>query len=301
MKLKEIIKNPYRPFSFLAMKGLFNWMDDATYLKLMFRAQFGCNLDLTRPRRFNEKLQWLKLYDRKPEYVQMVDKYESKKYFAEVLGSEYIIPNIGVWDSFDEIDFGYLPEKFVLKTTHDSGGVVICKDKSSFSIENARSVLEKSLKTNYFNRGREWPYKFVKPRILAEVFLDVKDPKGLVEYKVFCFNGEPKLILLCKGTAHGLGRTNDFLDIDFNHIPVRATYPNTRERIEKPQQLDEILDVARKLSVGITQLRVDTYVADGKVYIGEATFFHDSGWCHLEPQEWDYTFGEMICLPERED
>ena len=273
-------------------------LGDKSYLKCSYRAKFGKKLDLKNPKTYNEKLQWLKLYDRRPEYTRMVDKYESKEYVAEKIGEEYIIPTIRVWNNFDEIDFDTLPDQFVLKSTHDSGGVVVCTDKSRFNVEEARRKLTKALKTNYYLHGREWPYKDVKPRIIAEEYLSALGDAGLVEYKLFCFNGEVKIVLVCKGAAHSNGRTNDFMDRDLNRIPVKSLNPISQPDPERPEELEKLIEIAEKLSEGIPQLRVDTYIVDGKIYVGEMTFFHNSGMCKFEPEEWDYKFGEWIKLPD---
>lgn len=222
-------------FGYLSALGFYNKMPDKQYLEKMWKIQMGYELNLENPQTFNEKLQWLKLYDQNPEYIAMVDKYEVKKYVTEKIGEKYIIPTLGVWEHFDDIKFNELPDQFVLKCTHDSGGLVIVKDKSILNIKAAKKKIEKSLKKNYYLNGREWPYKNVKPRIIAEKYItDVISEKNLknheadqnksnndfIEYKMFCFNGEPRLFMVCKGQAHGQGRTNDFYDLDFNHIPV---------------------------------------------------------------------------------
>lgn len=297
--LKFLLSSDYR-FRFFAFKGSYNHWDDKKYLKRLFKANMGSELDLNNPKTFNEKLQWLKLYDRKSIYTAMVDKYEAKNYIGGIIGEEHIIPTIGVWDKFEDIDFDKLPDQFVLKTTHDSGGVVICKDKNTLDVNAASKKLKKSLKRNYFMNGREWPYKDVKPRIIAEEYLSALEEEGLVEYKIFCFNGEAKIVLVCKGEAHGAGRTNDFMDRDFNRIPVKSLNPISSPDPVRPEQLDKIIDIAEKLSSGIPQLRVDTYIANGKIYVGELTFFHNGGMCKFEPEEWDYTFGSWIKLPVEE-
>lgn len=271
---------------------------DAFYLKLKYKKELKIPLNLMRPETFNEKLQWLKLYDRKPEYTTMVDKYAVKKYVADIIGEEYIIPTLGVWNQFDDIDFDKLPNQFVLKCTHDSGGLIICKDKSKIDMRVAKIKLESSLKRNYYWAGREWPYKNVKPRIIAEEYLSMFEVGDeLIEYKFFCFNGEPRLVLICKGNPHGSGRTNDFYDMNFKHLPVEVTYPNAKERCIKPKEFNEMQDIARKLSSGIPHLRVDLYVANGKIYFGETTFFHDAGFCKFNPPEWDKYLGDMLDLP----
>ena len=272
-------------------------MSDEKYLKMLFKDAMGYPLDLENPKTFSEKLQWLKLYDRKPVYTQMVDKYEAKKYVADMIGEEYIIPTLGVWDSFDDIDFDSLPDRFVLKCTHDSGGLVICRDKSKLDKEHARKKIERCLKRNYYWSSREWPYKNVKPRIIAEQFLE--DMDELVEYKMFCFGGEVKMVLVCKGEAHGAGRTNDYCDVNLQRFPFTSLNPNSKGELPIPKELPQLIDVAQKLSSGIAQLRVDTYLADGKIYFGELTFFHNSGMAKFDPPEWDKTFGDWIELPEK--
>lgn len=298
---KKCFWNPYKIFESLAMRGFFKNMNDKEYLSWLYRARMGRFPDLNHPKSFNEKLQWLKLNDRKPEYTEMVDKYLAKKYVEKRIGEKYIIPTLGVWDKFDQIEFEKLPDQFVLKTTHDSGGVVICKDKANFDKAAAKRKLEKSLKRNYYWAEREWPYKNVKPRIIAENYLSFLNGSDLVEYKVFCFNGKPALFLICKGEGHTDERTNDFYDLEFNHIPVTVTCPNAKEKCQKPDEYEELLELSRKLAKNTYQLRVDLYVINHKIYFGELTFFHDSGCCKFNPPEWDKRFGDMLKLPIEEE
>lgn len=298
---KKCFWNPYKIFESLAMRGFFKNMNDKEYLSWLYRARMGRFPDLNHPKSFNEKLQWLKLNDRKPEYTEIVDKYLAKKYVEKRIGEKYIIPTLGVWDEFDQIEFEKLPDQFVLKTTHDSGGVVICKDKANFDKVAAKRKLEKSLKRNYYWAEREWPYKNVKPRIIAENYLSFLNGSDLVEYKVFCFNGKPALFLICKGEGHTDERTNDFYDLEFNHIPVTVTCPNAKEKCQKPDEYEELLELSRKLAKNTYQLRVDLYVINHKIYFGELTFFHDSGCCKFNPPEWDKRFGDMLKLPIEEE
>ena len=277
---------------------LFDKMDDERYLKIAYWCNTGKKLNLTNPKTYNEKVQWLKLYNRKNIFTTMVDKSTAKDYVSNIVGDECIIPTIGVWDSFDEIDFEKLPDKFVLKCTHDSGGLVICKDKANFDKEAARKKINKCLKVNYFYYSREWPYKNVKPRIIAEEYLDALDSE-LVEYKMFCFDGEVKMVLVCKGSAHGGGRTNDYCDTELNRLPFTCYYPNSKGNLEKPKELPELIKFAEVLSKDIPLLRVDTYLVNGKIYFGELTFFHNSGYYPIEPDEWDGKIGEWIKLPEK--
>lgn len=300
MNVIGYLKNPAKIFFILKKCGMLEHLPDKAYLKLMFKAHMGTRLDLDNPKTFNEKLQWLKLYDRKPEYTKMVDKYEAKEYVKEKLGgdsSKYIIPTLGVWEQFDDIDFSELPEQFVLKTTHDSGTVIICKNKSEFDIDSAKKQIEKSLSNNFYTYGREWPYKNVHPRIIAEKYMELSSPQ-CAEYKLFCYNGKVNWVMVCLGTAHSNDtRTNDGFDREFNHLPVKFIAPNAKFKIEKPKEWDLLIEFAERLAVGITQIRVDTYLIDGNIYFGELTFYHDSGLCPISPVEWDLKLGEGLELP----
>ncbi|EPC05289.1 hypothetical protein HMPREF0994_06957 [Lachnospiraceae bacterium 3_1_57FAA_CT1] len=279
-----------------------NYLDclsDKMYLKLVFRAKMGMRLNLQNPQTFNEKLQWLKLHDRKPEYTSMVDKYEAKKYVAERIGEEYIIPTLGVWDNFEEIDFDSLPNQFVLKTTHDSGGVVICRDKISFDKKKAREKLEKSLKRNYYMQGREWPYKDVKPRIIAEQYMVDESGYELKDYKLFCFDGFAKAMFIASDRYKAGEETKfDFFDMDFKHLPFTNGHPNAEHEIKRPESFEKMKELAGKLSEGIPQVRVDFYDINGQIYFGELTLSHWGGMVPFKPEEWDYKFGEWIKLPD---
>ena len=280
-------------------------VENEKYIRRMFKNAMGYELDLENPETFNEKLQWLKLYDHNPEYVTMVDKYLSKAYVAERIGDEYVVPLYGVWDSFDDIDFDSLPEAFVLKTTHDCGGVVVCKDKSSFDKENAKKFLEKHLKREYFYHCREWAYKHVKPRIIAEKFMkDSKDQteEGLTDYKFFCFDGEPKAMFIATDRAKENVETKfDFFDMEFNHLPFTNGHPNADRKISKPENFELMIELSKKLSQGIPHVRVDFYESEGKIYFGELTLFHWGGFVPFDPPEWDKTFGDWLSLPQKEN
>lgn len=277
-------------------------ISDEKYLKLRFKDRMGYKLNLKNPKTFSEKLQWLKLYDRKPEYTRMVDKYEAKKYVAERIGEGYIIPTLGVWDSFDEIDFDALPDQFVLKCTHDSGGLVICRDKSKLDIETARAKIERSLKRNYYWHGREWPYKDVKPRILAEQYMEDSVTRELRDYKFFCFNGEMKAMFIASERYNETTETRfDFFDRQFCHLPFTNGHPNAEVLPAKPEKFEEMCVLAEKLAGDIPLLRVDFYDVDGKIYFGELTFSHWSGMMPFEPKQWDERFGDWIKLPQKEN
>ncbi len=260
----------------------------------------GKKLDLKDPKTFNEKLQWLKLYDRNPEYTKMVDKYEVKKYVADIIGEEYIIPTLGVWDKFEDIDFAALPDQFVLKCTHDSGGLVICRDKSKLDIEEAKKKITSSLKTNYYYQGREWQYKRVKPCIIAEKYMVDESGYELKDYKFFAFDGKSRAMFIASDrNTPGEETKFDFYDMDFNLLPFTNGHPNSGKSIQKPETFDKMRELSEKLSKGIPQLRVDFYDVNGHIYFGELTFYHWGGMMPFDPEEWDHKFGEWIKLPEK--
>ncbi|MBO5868922.1 MAG: glycosyl transferase [Oscillospiraceae bacterium] len=305
MILKNYLKNPikYSVLS-LANHGLLDWMADELYLKLLFRAKMDKKLDLKDPKTFNEKLQWLKLHDRKPEYTRMVDKYEAKQYVAERIGEEYIIPTLGVWDSFDEIDFDSLPDQFVLKCTHDSGGLVICRDKSKLDKAAARKKIERSLKTNYYLSGREWPYKNVKPRIIAEVYMeDENEAQGLTDYKFFCFNGEPRIIYVSQGLEDHSTASISFYDLDGKEMPFhRSDFSPIQGKMTLPANFAEMTSTAQVLAqqVDCPFLRVDLYSVKGQMFFSEITFSPCSGMLPFTSVEWEEKLGEWIKLPKSE-
>jgi len=275
-------------------RGYFTWLPDKQLLHLMYLTRMGKRLNLKNPRTFNEKLQWLNLHNRKPEYTRMVDKYEAKKYVAEKIGEEYIIPTLGVWERFDDIDFDSLPDQFVLKCTHDSGGLVIVKNKSKLDRDAARNVIERCLKKQYYLQNREWPYKNVKPRIIAEKYMVDAISAELRDYKFFAFNGSVELMFIA--TDRGTDTRFDFYDSEFQHLSIVNGYPNASKEIGKPANFEKMKLLAGQLSVGIPHLRVDFYEVNGKVYFGELTFFHWSGMVPFEPESWDLKLGELIDL-----
>ena len=297
--LKYYLQDIRRIYAFFASRGLLNWMSDEAFLKIAFRMRMGKRLDLKSPQAFNEKMQWLKLYDRKPEYTRMVDKFEAKGYVVERIGEEYIIPTLGVWDKFEDIDFDALPDQFVLKCTHNSGGLVICRDKGNLDWEATQKQINKSLKKNYFYAGsREWPYKNVKPRIIAEKYIEDHQKKGrnLDVYKIFCFGGKPMIIQAIQNDKTK-EETIDYYDVDWNRLDLRQNYPNSTTLLDKPSQLQRMLEIAGSLSQGHSFLRVDLYEVDGKIWFSELTFYSDSGMAKFEPSEWDERLGEWIELP----
>jgi len=269
---------------------------DSLYLRMLYFLRTGHRLHLKRPKTFNEKLQWLKLYDRKPIYTKMVDKYEAKNYVAKIIGEEYIIPTYGVWDKAEDIDWNTLPEQFVLKVTHDSGGICICRDKSKFDRYHAIEKLNRALQRSYFMYNREWPYRDVPRRIIAEKYLG----ENLQDYRVYCFNGEPKLIYSYTNVSEEDGSKPepsycDIFDTEWNPMPFRQNSP-PRGRIEKPEHFDEMLDIARKISKDIPHLRVDFYECS-KLLVGELTFYAGSGMSIFRPDKWDEILGSWMILP----
>lgn len=270
---------------------------DPLYVRLAYFRRMKKFPNLKNPKTFNEKLQWLKLYNRNPEHTRIVDKYEAKQYIAERIGEEYIIPTLGVWNNFDEIDFDSLPEQFVLKCTHDSGGLVICRDKSELDLAAARKKIEASLKTNYYWHSREWPYKNVIPRILAEQYMIDESGTQLKDYKIFCFNGQPYCIQVDfdRFTEH----KKNLYTLDWELLEFSFNYPAHPEvEIAKPPVLDKMLELARVLSAGEPYVRVDFYCIDGKPYVGEITFFPASGYGKFVPEKYDTILGEKIQLPK---
>lgn len=287
------------------MEGTFIYrlLPDKVALDFLFYNRFGRKINWKNPKTFCEKLQWLKMYNRNPLYTKLVDKYEVKKWVAEKIGSQFIIPTYGVWDSFDEIDFSALPDQFVLKTTHGGGstGVVICCDKKSFNYQDAKIKITKSLRCNTYVIGREWPYKNVKRRIIAERYIQEKTG-GLVDYKVMCFNGEPKLIQVHLGRFTNQ-HTQDFYDIEWKKTNItQGGYSGFSDVIlNKPACFDEMIRLSKQLSVGIPHVRVDWYIVDGSLYFGELTFFDSSGFEMFDSNNDEELLGSWIHLPIDEE
>lgn len=298
-RIKRIITNPGIVFLGLGGRGFFNWLPDEQYLKIAYRLNIGKKLNLEHPTGYNEKLQWMKLHDRRTEYITMVDKYAVKEYVGNIIGEEYIIPSLGVWDSFDEINFDTLPSSFVLKCTHDSGGLVICKDKSEFDVEKAKQRIESSLRRSWFWQGREWPYKEVRPRIIAEEYMEDSITHDLRDYKFFAFDGDVKaLFIATERQTEGEDTKFDFFDADYNHLDIIHGHQNAKVIPPKPLNFDIMKLLASKLSEGYPQLRVDFYEVNGKVYFGELTLFHHGGLVPFQPDKWDDIFGEWVKLPD---
>ena len=294
-KILKYIKNPSNLIIHFAAKNIIK-CSDKKYLELKYKSILGKKLDLKNPKTFNEKLQWLKLYDRKDIYTTMVDKFAVKEYVSNIIGKEYIIPTLATYKNFDDIDFDSLPKQFVLKCTHDSGGIVIVDDKEKLNMKSAKEKITKSLNRNFYYHGREWPYKNVKPQILVEKFMKDEHSNELIDYKVMCFNGVPQMIFTCTDRyTDGLKVT--FFDLDWNKLPFERHYPSSKKNIAKPQNLDLMLDLSKKLSADIPFVRLDWYETNGKLYFGEYTFYPGDGYEEFTPEKWDYELGKLLELP----
>lgn len=280
---------------FKSVKYALRWMPDIAYIQLYYFASFRKFCNLKNPVTYNEKLNWLKLHDHNPIYTKLVDKYEVKEYVAKLIGEKYIIPTLGVWEEFDEIDFDKLPNQFVLKCTHDSAGLVIVKDKNNLDINYARRVLQKALSQNFYYIGREWPYKNVKPRIIAEKYMEDEDGE-LKDYKFFCFNGEPKIMFLLKDRS--IDTRLNFYDLEFNKLPFARGYPNFSDVLKKPKGWESMIKLSQILSTNFPHVRVDFYNINGDIYFGELTFYPGSGFERFKPQKWDKIVGDWLKLPK---
>ncbi len=287
MSRKEIFKK---------IKYSLRFLPDRTYIQLYYFIRFRHLCNFRSPKLYNEKQNWLKLYNRKPEYVYMVDKIEAKSYVAGVIGQEHIIPLYGVWEHFDDIDFETLPDQFVLKCSHDSKSTLIVKNKSKFKKAQAKRTIETALKYNFFYFCREWPYKRVKPRILVEAYMEDHIDGELRDYRFFCFNGEPKVMKITSNLDNKKINV-DYYDMDFKHLNF-SPKGNASKPPRKPTTFNQMVEFSKLLSKDIPSLRVDFYEVDGRFYFGELTFFNNGGFRSFTPREWDRIFGNWLELPE---
>lgn len=296
MHIINILRNPEKMILWLGLKTAL--VPDGLYLRCAYRDALGKELNLHHPQTFNEKLQWLKLHDRNPLYPTMVDKYAAKEYISRLVGSEYLIPTLAVWDRAEDIAFDRLPEQFVLKATHDSGGVFICRDKEKLDQEKARQALSQRLQTDYYLPGREWPYKKVKPRVIAEPYLEDESGNQLKDYKVLNFGGTPRIIQLDfnRFTEH----RKKLYSPDWQELPFEFNFPTDHTHFfPRPERLEDMLTLARKLSEGFPFLRTDFYIVGGKIYVGELTLYPASGFGKFDPESWDGILGGWIPLPQK--
>lgn len=299
-----MLKSDRSTFMAAIIQNFFGWLPDKTYLQLLYRFKMGHRLDLNHPKTFTEKIQWLKLYNRRPEYTLMVDKYAVKKYVADIIGEKYIIPTLGVWNKPEDIDWDALPNEFVLKTTHGggSGGVVICKDKKTFDRNKAILTLRDSMDSDIYRSLREWPYKDVKRRVFAEKYMVPKDMINnpiydLSDYKFFCFNGEPKYCQVIRN-RHSK-ESIDFYDMNWRHqefVGLNPIASNGINPVPRPLLLDEMICICHKLSENMKFVRIDMYVIDNRIYFGEITFYPASGIGLFNPDKWNTELGNLINL-----
>ena len=301
IKTFKSVKRPV--WRWIAKQSFFKYVPDKTAVKILYANVFNEKLNLKNPKTYNEKLNWMKLYDRNPLYATLVDKAEVKKYVAEIIGEEYIIPTFGVYDTWDKIDFASLPNEFVIKCTHGSGDVVICKDKSNFDFESAKAKITKSLKKNYYKVCREWAYKNVKPRIIIEKYVDEIGSKSLKDFKFYTFNGKCELLLLVsdRGVVNSCVKM-DFFDINLNWLPIKKSHINfyNDKKFARPLNYEKMIEIAEKLSKNFVHLRVDLYNANGKIYFGELTFYPAGGMDPFEPKIWDEKIGDLLILPKKQ-
>lgn len=300
-RLISLLKDPSFIWRYFSRKGCLKWLNDETYIKHIYKIKFKKKLNLNNPVTFNEKLQWLKLNDRSFLYTIMVDKIKVKDYVSSFIGEDYIIPTLGVWRDAREIDFDNLPSKFVLKCNHDSSSIVFCRDKANFNKKKAIKKLNKFLKANGYNYGREWPYKNVEKRIFAEPLLEDNDfkDKSLNVYKFLCFSGKPIIIQTIQNDKTP-EEVIDYFDDDWNLLNLRQNFPNSQKPLTRPKTLDKMLDISSKLSKGFPFLRVDLYEVNGKIYFSEFTFYSDDGMNKFVPEDWDFKLGELIDIEESE-
>jgi len=296
--IKLLFSNPREFVIALNQLGIYNWIPDPVFLKLIYRLHFGKNLNLENPTTFNEKLQWLKLYDRNPIYTNYADKYLVREFVKNTIGEKYLVPLIAVYDSADEINWNALPNKFIVKCNHASGRNIICMNKDNFDIIDARKKLAKWIGHNFFWHGREWAYKNIKPRIIVEHFLE--DDKGdLLDYKFMCFNGKTKCLFVCSDRNNGEGLKVDFYDMNWKHMNFERHYKNSGRTILKPEGFDIMVELAQKLSKGIPFVRVDFYEVNGNIYFGELTFFPGNGLEEFTPEFYDELLGSWINIPQK--
>lgn len=298
---KALINKQYRT-RVLLERGYYKNCSDEDYLRIAYKAYVGRDLNIDEPKTFNEKLQWLKLYNRRPEYTVMVDKFLVRDYIAEKIGHEYLIPLLGVWDNPYEIDFSKLPDQFVLKCNHNSGlGMCICKNKEKLDKKTVIKKLQAGLRQDYFEFSREWPYKNVPRKIIAEKYMEDHDQiNGLLDYKFMCFNGVVKCIFTCSDRFSKDGLKVTFYDTEWNIMPFTRHYPRQNTPEKKPKSFEKMVELAEKLAAGIPFVRIDFYEICGRIYFGEITFFPGSGFEEFSPEEWDKRLGSWIKLPAKE-
>lgn len=299
-KLRRYISDPYYQIGYDLMQKHPRWMSDTYYIRVFWKMFMGYELDLKNPQTFNEKLQWLKLHDHNPLYSKLVDKYRVKEYVAKKIGKEHVIPTIAVYQSVDEIDLDKLPNQFVLKCNHDSGSVVICRDKATFDLEAAKQKLGETIKRNFYWEAREWAYKGVKPVIFAEKYMEDNNPdnetKDLLTYKFICCDGKPQLMYI---TVKNEDVWEDYFDLDYKLLDIMRDFRHSNISWLKPKTFEKMKEIAATLSQGIPQVRMDLYEANGQVYFSEFTFYDWGGYAKFKPEKWDKILGDAILINKR--
>ena len=293
MDLRKVFGRDFRE----KMMYTLSFLPDKLYLQIFYFSTTGKFINFKHPRGFNEKIQWLKVNDRRPEYTRLVDKLAVRDHIKEVLGEEYLFPLLGTWESFDDIDFDTLPEQFVLKCNHDSGSTKVTKNKSALTqadLEEMKAFYSKRLKRDFYYAGREYPYKGIKPCIIAEqLMVNGESPESSIDdYKFYCFNGEPRMMLMV--TDRETDCRFDFFDMDFNHLDVKRHHPNSDKEIQKPKMFDEMKEIATKFAKGKKFVRIDLYELNGRIYFGEYTFFPGGGFQLFHPAEWERKLGDWL-------
>lgn len=293
--MNEYLKDFSIVLKALGRRNLLNWMSDKLYVKLLYRFHEGRSLNLENPKLLNEKLQWLKLYDHNPLYTELVDKYKVKKVISKIIGEEYIIPTLGVWDKAEDIDFHKLPNSFVLKTNHDSHSLFLCKDKSLCDIDRVIKKLNKALKRNGFWYGREWPYKNVNPKIIAEPYIENDDGTSLIDYKFYCYGGKPIYFMCSYGEAehnvinHKFDMSLKSIDHLFKEKPAIEA-----SDIHIPENIGQMIEIVKKLCKDFQHIRVDLYNVDGKIYFGEMTFYSSAGFMNIYSKQFSDYLASLI-------
>ncbi|WP_270525097.1 ATP-grasp fold amidoligase family protein [Longibaculum muris] len=283
----------------IKMKYALRFLPDLIYIKLYFRLTLKRKLNLKNPITLNEKLQWMKFNDRNPMYTMVSDKLAVRPYIEQVIGKEYLVPLLGKWDNFDDIDFNTLPCQFVLKCNHDSGGLVLCKNKDQLNIKAAKRKINESLRRQFYYIGREWQYKAIKPTIFAEALLLDEDGNPPADYKISCFNGEIDNIMVCIDRFTESGVKFYFFDKDWNFLRYNKDDDKLPAdfTIKKPDNLNEMLEIARKLSKPFNFARIDLYNIKGKIYFSEITLSPNSGFDTDITYETDLLLGEKLHIP----
>ncbi|MFV8808138.1 ATP-grasp fold amidoligase family protein [Aerococcus urinaeequi] len=295
-QLSQILKHPEEILYFLFNRKVFNKISDEKYLKFKFRVLMGENLNLKNPKTFNQKLQWLKLYDRKPIYTKLVNKYEAREIISDTIGREYLVPILGVYNNPSEIDYENLPQKFVVKPTHTSGDVYICTDKDLLDISKLESEIGKWMERDYYLIHREWPYKDSKRLIIIEQYLE--DSEGsLKDYKLMCFNGKVEMTLVVSDRDKGINKKMDFFDNNWVKLPIKRVYSNSEQEIPKPKNFEKMIELAEKLAKNIPFVRVDFYEVNNQLIFGEMTFYPGAGFEKFFPKNADQILGDLLMLP----